>query len=449
VEEATSRGSETPAPGGGSGVAKGGAQIFVYRVVELAAQGLMIIITARLLEPEGRGLYSLAALTAMLCVIPLGAVWMANAYEMAHRRVPADEILGASVVMAVLGGTLIALVAFTITPFLGDRWWVVAFPAATTPFLLLGRYGDGLFQSLGHIHAVGLITLARVVVPLVFITVPLLAGADDRTAIGVWTVSLIVVTVLIYVPLRRVTGGQRLPRDRGLYGRITRFGLRLSPATAGMVGASRAGLVVLAAMVSAEAVGVYSVAIAVGEVLYLSSYALQVSAFRHIGAGGRDSSISLSARALRHAVLLAGVGGLLIAPASLVALPVIIGPGYEDVPLLLALLVPGIIAQAGSLTLSTFFTVQIGKPEQVTKATLTMAGLSIVLCIPAVAVFGVWGAALAASVANIIGALIMVRYFHHETGTRLRDLMPGAAEVTDYRHLTRSLLRRTSAGGAL
>ena len=442
VEVETPKSGEAGDTSAGPGVAKGGAQMFAYRVVELAAQVLMIVITARLLEPEGRGLYALAALTAMLCVIPLGAVWLANAYELARGLLTPREVLGSSILLSIVGGGATALVAFAIAPFLGDRWWVVVFPAATTPFLLLGRYGDGLFQSLGRIHAVGLITLARVVVPLVFITVPLLAGASDRTAIGIWAISMLVVTAFIYVPLRRAAGRPRLPEDRAVYGRLVRFGMKLSPATAGQVGASRAGLIVLAAMVSASAVGVYSVAVAVGEVLYLTSQALQVSALRAIGGSARDASIRLSARALRHAVLLALVGGVLVVPAAIVALPLIVGEGYEDVPMLLALLVPGIIAQAGALTLNGYFTVQAGRPWVVTRATLVMAVLSLVVSVPAVAVLGVAGAAVGASVANIAGAVLIVRTFLSESGLPLSTLRPGSTEIADYRQLSRLLLRR-------
>ena len=168
-----------------SSVAKGGVQSLVYRVVELGSQGLMIIVTARLLQPEGRGFYALASLTAMLCIIPLGSVWYANAFELSRGRTTAPELLGASLVISFVGGSVTALAAFAIAPALGDRWWVVAFPAAVTPFLLLSRYGEGLFQALGRIHAVGLITVSRVVVPLIFISAALALGADDRVAIGV------------------------------------------------------------------------------------------------------------------------------------------------------------------------------------------------------------------------------------------------------------------------
>jgi len=276
----------------------------------------------------------------------------------------------------------------------------------------------------------------------VFITVPLVAGASDRTSIGIWAISMLVVTGFVYVPLRRAAGRPQLPGDRAVYGRLVRFGTKLSPATAGQVGASRAGLIVLAAMVSAEAVGVYSVAVAVGEILYLTSQALQVSALRAIGGSTRDASIRLSARALRHAVLLALVGGVLMVPAALVALPLIVGDGYEDVPLLLALLVPGIIAQAGALTLTTYFTVQAGRPWVVTRATLAMAVLSLIVSVPAIELLGITGAAVGASVANIVGAILIVHTFLTESGLPVGSLRPGITELADYRQLTRSLLRR-------
>ena len=55
-------------------IAAGGVSAFAYRTIELFAATLLVIVTGRLMEPAGRGLYALASLTMSLLLLPLGAV---------------------------------------------------------------------------------------------------------------------------------------------------------------------------------------------------------------------------------------------------------------------------------------------------------------------------------------------------------------------------------------
>jgi hypothetical protein len=124
-------------------IAHSGVEAALSRVVVLVCLVALVIVTGRLMEPAGRGLYALATVAAMLCGLPLGSVWVANAVEIARRRTALSEIYGASMVIALVGGVATAVVAVSISPALGDRWWIVAFPAAVTPFMLLARYQEG------------------------------------------------------------------------------------------------------------------------------------------------------------------------------------------------------------------------------------------------------------------------------------------------------------------
>ena len=81
-------------------IAAGGVSAFIFRIVELFSLTLLVILTGRLMEPAGRGLYALASLTTTLLLLPLGPVWVSNVVEMARRRVPLRELLGGSMVIA-------------------------------------------------------------------------------------------------------------------------------------------------------------------------------------------------------------------------------------------------------------------------------------------------------------------------------------------------------------
>lgn len=424
-------------------VARGGAEALLFRIAEAVLQAALLILTARLMEPAGRGLYALASLTAMLCSLPLGPVWSAGAIEVARRRTPLPELFGGLSVIAAIGGTLTALCGCAVAALLGDRWWVVAFPAATAPFILFARYGEGLYQAVGHVRAVNWITIGRVLLPLAFITPSLIAGADARSAIEIWTLWLVALPVLIYFPLRRVVGGRRLPAERGLYRRLVVTGGTLSVANFALIMGPRIALIALAIFADDAAVGVFSVAVAAGDLLYLTTNSLVSSGFRGIASRPRAESIDLATRSIRHALVLALAVGIVLVPAVRILLPIVVGGGYEQVPGLLAILLPGILGLSGFWVLHTFFTVQVGRPRLVSRIAVAAMAANALLCVVLVPLLGSWGAALATTGANLLLAGLSFHWFHRIAGVRLRELRPGRAELRDYVTLLRTLRARS------
>ena len=411
-------------------------QSVAFRGIEVTAQLALVAITARLMEPEGRGLYALASFTATACGLVLGSVWTANAIELAKGRATAQQLRGTSLVIAAVGGSVIALAAIAFSFTVEDQW-VVAFPAVTTPFLLLSRYQQGLFQSLGHVRAVNLIIISRVVIPLSFITPALLLGASDRRAIAIWSLSLAAIAAMPFWWLHRTVGPARFPRDRALYRRLVTVGLKLAPGNSAALLNTRIGLIVLAIFTSEATVGVFSVATAVGEMLLITAAALSISTFRRIASGDAASSAALTARSVRHAILLALLGAAVLVPASAIGLSWVIGDGYEDVPLLVALLAPGMAFKAALIVLNTFVSVQAARPGTVTLIAMLGTGLTVVLTFVLVPIADANGAAIASSVAAVVAGLVTFRVFTQESGERARVFTPGRAELRDYAALVR------------
>jgi O-antigen/teichoic acid export membrane protein len=422
-------------------------EALVFRSIELVATTLLTILTGRLMGPSGRGLYALASLVALAVTLPLGPVWYGSVVEVTRRRMTLREVLGGSLVVATGGGIATALVALAVSPALGSRWWIVAAPAAVTPFLLLMSYQEGLFTGMGHVRAVNLLRIGKAITPLLFITPPLLAGVAAPTAIEIWTLSFVAIPLVTYFPLRAVVGRPRLPRDRGYYRRVVTYGVRISGLNAVDAANDRAGLVVLAAFAGTAAVGVYSIAIAGVQVLFTATQALALSTFRRIGTGSREASAALTARTVRHALLLTAVGGLLLVPAAWIAIPLTVGKGYEDVPALLLLLVPNAILVAGLYPVYTYFQVQVTKPATLAKVAGSALLANVALTVALAPRWGVWGVAVAASLAATVQSSVAMRALNREADVRIRDVVPGRAEVADYVWLAgriRRRLRRTA-----
>ncbi len=419
-------------------IAAGGVSALTFRIIELVSLTLLVILTGRLMEPAGRGLYALASLTTTFLLLPLGPVWVSNAVEMARRRLPLPEILGGSMVIAAVGGLATGVIALAVAPLLGDEWWVVAFPAAVTPFMLLLKYEEGFYTGLGHVRGVNLIRVARAVVPLLFIAPPLLAGASPRTAIAIWTLSFVALPAVIFVPLRRLVGGPRLPGDRGFYRRVVTYGAKISGLNAVDTVNDRVGLLALAVFATDAAVGIFSIAIAALQALLIAPQALALSAFRRIGVSSPEPSAALTARAVRHSILFTLAGSVLLLPVVFIGVPLAVGDEYDDVPLLFVLLIPNALCLAALTSLYTFFQVQAGKPGTLLRvggcALVANVGLSVALA----PLWGTWGVAIAASCAGLIGGSVALVAFRRESGTRLRELIPGRGELADYATLLRS-----------
>jgi len=427
-------------------IAAGGFDAMVFRSLQLVANVLMVIVTGRLMEPAGRGLYALASVSSTLCGLPFGSVWIANAVELARRRATLRELLGASIVIAMAGGVATGLVAFAVAPLLGDRWWVIAVPAAVTPFVLLARYFEGLYTSIGHIRAVNLIGVGRSVLPLLFITPPLLAGASPPVAIAIWTLTFVALAAITWLPLRALVGGPRLPRERGLYRRVVAYGLKIAGLSVVSVLNERVALIALAAFATEAAVGVYSIAISATEVVILATQALALSAFRRIGSDPLEESATLTVRTVRHSFVLTGAGFVLLIPVAAVALPWALGAGYEDVPLLLVMLIPRVITSAALSPLYNFFSVQVARPALLLRATVPALVANVALTVALTPMWGIWGAATAASVASLLATSVAIQCFTSESGTRWRDLRPGRQEVADYIAFGASFTRRWRRG---
>jgi O-antigen/teichoic acid export membrane protein/O-antigen ligase len=423
-------------------IATGGFEAVIFKACELVSQVLMVVLTGRLLGPSGRGIYALASLSVGICQVPFGSVWVANAVELARKRATPRQLAGVSVVVAALGGLITAVVAIAISPVLGDNWWVLAFPALITPFVLLRAYQEGIWQAMGHVRAVNVLRLGRASLPFLFILPPLLADASVRTTIIIWELAFVVLAITAWFRLRAFIGSVQFPRERAIYKRVTKYGLTISGFRIVEVLNERNGLIALAIFSSDAVVGVFSIAVAATEVLLLATEALALSTFKRISFDSREESAALSLRTMRHCVILAAAASVVVIPVVWLAIPFVLGDGYEEVPLLLLLLTPNVLCLAAVRPLYSFFQVQTQKPAKmyrvVAAALLTNTALNIAL----VPVWGAKGAAFAASLSGLVAVTVAFRAFATETSVSLSDLRPGRADFMAYVVLAKSLLSR-------
>ena len=251
-----------------------------------------------------------------------------------------------------------------------------------------------------------------------------------------------VLSLTAWFRLRAFIGSVQFPRDRAIYKRVTRYGLTISGFRIVEVLNERNGLIALAIFTTDATVGVFSIAVAATEVLVLATEALALSTFKRISSDSREASAALSVRTMRHCVILAAAASVVVIPTVYLAIPFVLGDGYDDVPRLLVLLTPNVLCLAAVRPLYSFFQVQTQKPAKmywvVGAALVTNTALNIAL----VPLWGANGAAFAASISGIVGVTVAFRAFSAEAKVRLADLRPGRDDLMAYVDLGKSLLAR-------
>ncbi len=449
-------------------LAAAGSRILAGRVGQVAANAAVVVLVAQRLGPEGQGHYSLTAAVTLLGASLLGggmglaAVPALRQGKVDPRRLMRAQFLWLAAMLIVLATgaaavTVASAPADWLAAHLGWRrglGFVVAVAAAgilgfeifTYNLLARGRLVVGSavngWRAAAHLGLVGaLLLLGR-------LTLETAVAAFALAQVG----GLVAIVVVATRDLRRPHAGRESPaelddeappparvpvRERELPAdldtrplwSLVAFNLRhgalgqLSAVAYFLLLRLDQGL--LEHFRGAAEVGIYSLAVYVGELLWLLPGALTPllvhSSAAEPGDLRRDRT---AARAVRLGVglTLAAALPLYIAAAPLLALAG--GGQYADsVPALRALL-PGIVAFAPGVVLAGDF-IGRGRPHWNTQASALTVVINVAAALWLIPGRGAVGAAWASSLAYACGSAIMLWRFRHATGMSLRGLLLG------------------------
>jgi O-antigen/teichoic acid export membrane protein len=171
------------------------------------------------------------------------------------------------------------------------------------------------------------------------------------------------------------------------------------------------------------ATGVYSIAVMVGELLWLVSSSVTTAAYARIGHPDSTSAAALALRAMHASVLMLAPLAPLLFGAALFLLPPLLGLAYQPALPVLAMLLPGIVAYAAASALSAWFTNHAGRPwVPAMLATLSLA-INVAVSVIAIPQLGMIGAALATTVSYMGAVAVGMGWFARASGTPVRLLL--------------------------
>jgi O-antigen/teichoic acid export membrane protein len=199
--------------------------------------------------------------------------------------------------------------------------------------------------------------------------------------------------------------------------------------------AARIDVFIIAATLSPTALGNYTLALAVGELMWQVSRAISWSALGRVASAPFGQAAALTARITRM-ILALEIGAALAAfVAGPTILTLVYGQAFADAGPVLRFLVPGMALYAADSILTYFISVRIGRPGVILKIEAATLIVCTVGSLATVGRFGMLGPAIATTSAYLVSFAAKVFLF-----TRVTGLGPGSLLVIE-----RSDLRRNPA----
>lgn len=275
---------------------KGTAVTFTSGIIKLLIGVGTSVVLARVLGPEGRGVYALAMLLPSLivtfCNLGIGS---ATVYYVARKEFRCQEILGNNVLLSVGIGGVGILAGLVVVFFFGET----VFPGVPTNYLLLAlvlvpinifsSYVRYVLLGAQRIKEFNYVQIAHSVLFLAFIALALLLmkrGVNGAIIAGL--ITALIVDVITFRMAIEVAGGVDFKPDVLYIKQATKYGMQAHLANILGFLNYRVDMFMVNGFLGPMAVGLYSVGVGLVEKLWLISQASSTVLFPRVAAESEE-----------------------------------------------------------------------------------------------------------------------------------------------------------------
>ena len=371
------------------------------------------VLTARLLGAEGKGMYVLLYSTIVIAISTVGLkLDLSQAYI--RKNASFEEIVPCTLILTLLSGLVAVLLVSGIVYLVFDRVYtgvpvkLMIVAICMIPVLLMAQNLRALLNAnYENIPQATVVQSSRSVLFLAIFSVAAVAGSATLE-VAVWgIVTSIVGMLLIAFFMVHSRGPVRLSADRQLLGEMTRFSLKTHFGQLFKYLQYRFDVFLVAYFLTPAHVGVYSVALAISEILWrIPNVAGSVLLPRLVKAGDRRSA-RISARVNRIVFLFTAICVVPLAFAAKWVVWLMFGKEFVEAGPVIVVMLPGVLA----LTMFKLLVpnlVMMGRAWtfsfSVFLSVIVMVALDVVL-IPGM---GILGAGIASSIAYSVAGFVVL-----------------------------------------
>ena len=391
------------------------------------------IIAARLLGATGRGILALVTLWVSLfaLLVPLSSGY-GLVFEVRRSRVRLEQALsGALGMSAVFGGVAVGLAV------LGTRWLPLGFldgvpfscvliGAIALPAMIFNGLSGLVLTAAGRLRQASFIAAVGSVIAVMLLTVLLLGlrlGVEG--AVLASSLASFAAMIITLVWLRSYIRPAFIIRS-GLWTSSVRFGAKLHGGMIAQWANYSLDRFLVNVFLGPGAVGVYTVAAALGERLWMLPGAVSATLLSRTG-GDACNDAEITARACRSTFWLMFSTCTAVGLAAPVLVRAMFGSEFAPASLVLRLLLPGVLILTVGKVIAPYVCNR-GRPSTATRISVGALGLTVVLNALLIPVLGIAGSAIASSLSYAANGTAFAAVFVRMSGLHLRDLV-GPPEV--------------------
>lgn len=415
------------------------------RIVTLVLALVSSIVLARILGPEGRGLFALVLLLPELATsFGLLGFEQANAVYAGLQPAGRRALVWQSAALAGAVGGLIAaagmyfilLGAPGFQALIRGPLWLYLCPLSLVPGKLVIEYWGAVLRGMNRIWLLNIFEVGTKAGSLILLVV-FVGWLRLDVAGAVWADSAMSIgTVVLMAALLMYVGTWGRPTfDRLLWRRTGRFALPAYCTSVMGYLNYRVDQLIIAAFLPPQELGFYIIAVGMAERLWILTGAVANALLPHL-TNSRERSPILAAAICRHVLVWTGIACLLVFTCADVVVRAMYSGAFAAAVAPLRLLLPGVLTLAAGKVL----VAEILAREKV----WSMVWVSIVGAVVNIAGnlvlvphMGISGAALASSISYSLIAVIVIWYYLRETGGPWTMLVPRRSDLLAYTALWR------------
>ncbi|HKR22193.1 MAG TPA: polysaccharide biosynthesis C-terminal domain-containing protein [Pyrinomonadaceae bacterium] len=399
------------------------------------------ILIARSIGPTGKGSFDLIVATSALLTMVLGislppGVTFVVAQGKVNARTLATQLVFVSLVQAVLAVAVLGGLRLTnqIGVFL-PNWnlWIVAGVAFYVWIEILTRFWAGILAGQQHIAVVNNAELIGRVAQFmsVFILYGVLYFSGRHLSVGILFAITLSAMTLINIILVASLGFKFQPSSdlSGLKATFA-FALPCYAANVAQFLNYKLDVFVVGYLAGTASVGRYTLAVSLGQLLWLMSNSVATVLLPKVAASTDDGgNIRHTMQVTRLSLWATACCGIVLGLLATQAIPIFYGEPFRPSVNALLWLLPGIVIFSVANVLAAYIA-GIGKP----RLNLFVSGISLIVTITLDLILiprlNIVGAAIASTVSYSVTALLLVFFFSRETGAPLRQiLLPTSEDV--------------------
>jgi O-antigen/teichoic acid export membrane protein len=388
-------------------------------------------IVARALGPSGRGTLAVAfALTMIL--VQLGSIGFATANPYYAAKDPASRarIVANSLWISAALGTALILTAIAIkiwapSVIAGLNWLELAIALSGVPASLATLFLQSILVGEGRMVAYNVVEVVFAVLPVAALAVGFWVFDFDVTGALVVMSSGYWLGAGFYLALLLRHRPSFSSPDIALFLQMAKYGFRVYVATLLAFLVIRIDLLMVNSYLGAREAGLYSVAVAFVEGMYLLPTVIGLNLFARIARGGPDE---MSAEVFRSVAVVYGLFCLVSVPLAAPAVRVLFGAPFEPATGLYYWIVPGAFS-LGMLTILSHHFAGRGFPLEAMLIWFVGLAINLAINVAFLADEGTYIASLSSSIAYTILLFLHVRLFARQSGgysalrPRLREVV--------------------------